>query len=180
MQQHKKGFTLIELLVVIAIIGILSAIGLVSLNGAREKARDAQRKSDVSQIRTALILYFDDNSSQYPVVVAASATVSSTFALSLDGPLVTEYLSRALTVPGTGCAVTTYNYAANAFNAATPGPGATNFALWTPLEAGACARFYVMNHDGFGGEVANGAAAPTLANSGCGGSTHALCQATPT
>ncbi|MFA6512309.1 MAG: prepilin-type N-terminal cleavage/methylation domain-containing protein, partial [Patescibacteria group bacterium] len=35
MTNQKKGFTLIELLVVIAIIGILSAIGLVSLNGAR-------------------------------------------------------------------------------------------------------------------------------------------------
>ena len=57
---NKKGFTLIELLVVIAIIGILSTIGLVALNGAREKARDAQRKSDIGQIRTGLALYYDD------------------------------------------------------------------------------------------------------------------------
>lgn len=69
MTHTKKGFTLIELLVVIAIIAILSAIGLVALNGAREKARDAQRRSDIAQIRTALSLYYDDNGSSYPNAV---------------------------------------------------------------------------------------------------------------
>ncbi len=56
---NRKGFTLIELLVVIAIIGILSAVGLIALNGAREKARDSQRKSDAGQVRTGLALYYD-------------------------------------------------------------------------------------------------------------------------
>jgi prepilin-type N-terminal cleavage/methylation domain-containing protein len=50
----RKGFTLIELLVVIAIIGLLSTMAVVSLNGAREKARDAQRISDVKQLSTVL------------------------------------------------------------------------------------------------------------------------------
>ncbi len=63
--QKRKGFTLIELLVVIAIIGILSAVGLIALNGAREKARDATRKSDLGQIRTGLALYYDTYS-EYP------------------------------------------------------------------------------------------------------------------
>jgi len=52
--QNKKGFTLIELLVVIAIIGLLSTLAVVSLNSAREKARDARRLSDVKQLSTIL------------------------------------------------------------------------------------------------------------------------------
>jgi prepilin-type N-terminal cleavage/methylation domain-containing protein len=58
--QRRKGFTLIELLVVIAVIGILSIIILSSLNSSRTKARDAQRVSDIRQIRLALNLFYDD------------------------------------------------------------------------------------------------------------------------
>ena len=56
-KMKRKGFTLIELLVVIAIIGLLSTLSVVSLNSAREKARDANRKSDMNSISTALELY---------------------------------------------------------------------------------------------------------------------------
>lgn len=64
-KHQSSGFTLIELLVVIAIIGILSSVVLASLNTAREKARDAQRLSDMDQIRLALEFFFDDNN-HYP------------------------------------------------------------------------------------------------------------------
>jgi len=64
--KEKKGFTLIELLVVISIIGLLSSFAMVSLNVARQKARDALRKGDMAQLRTALYLYYDDNLA-YPV-----------------------------------------------------------------------------------------------------------------
>ncbi len=62
----KKGFTLIELLVVISIIGLLSSVVLASLNSAREKARDAQRITDLKQIQLALELYRDANGA-YPI-----------------------------------------------------------------------------------------------------------------
>lgn len=58
-KNQEPGFTLIELLIVIAIIGILSAIGLISFNGARERSRDTKRKADLSSVRTALNLYYD-------------------------------------------------------------------------------------------------------------------------
>ncbi len=64
--KNLKGFTLIELLVVISIIGILSSFAVVSLNNARNKARDALRKADMTQMRTAMNLYYDENN-QYPI-----------------------------------------------------------------------------------------------------------------
>lgn len=59
--KKRSGFTLIELLVVISIIGFLSTFAVVALKGAREKARDARRKSDLTLISKALQLYYDNN-----------------------------------------------------------------------------------------------------------------------
>ncbi len=64
--QFKKGFTLIELLVAISIIGVLSALLLANMLGVRQRARDAQRKSDLKQVETALRLYYNDNQSYPP------------------------------------------------------------------------------------------------------------------
>jgi prepilin-type N-terminal cleavage/methylation domain-containing protein len=50
----KLGFTLIELLIVITIIGILAVVFLPSILGAPEKARDAARQADLSNIVQAI------------------------------------------------------------------------------------------------------------------------------
>lgn len=66
-QKKQNGFTLLELLIVVVIIIILAGISFIALNGQRAKARDAQRISDVKQIRTALEFYFS-NEGEYPLI----------------------------------------------------------------------------------------------------------------
>ncbi len=92
------GFTLVELLVVVAIIGILSSIVLASLNGARQKGRDAKRIADVKQMQLALELYYDANSS-YP-----SATDFN------NGILVTDGYIAVMPVDPLNTAPNTYSY----------------------------------------------------------------------
>lgn len=59
-QKQDFGFTLVELLVVIAILGILATIGLVTFSSSQMRGRDAQRKSDLKQISSALEIYYND------------------------------------------------------------------------------------------------------------------------
>ena len=75
-----KGFTLIELLIVIAIIGVLATLLMVNFVGVRQRARDAQRKSDLRQIQSAMELYRSDQGS-YPTSLPACNTTS----LALNG-----------------------------------------------------------------------------------------------
>lgn len=62
MKKNKRGFTLIEVLVAASIIAILATIGMVSYQAAGRNGRDAKRKSDLEQLRSALEIYKSDNS----------------------------------------------------------------------------------------------------------------------
>ena len=104
--KKSKGFTLIELLVVIAIIGILATIVLVSLNSARQKARDVRRIGDLRQVALALEMSYDDNAT-YPSVTgctAANWTGTMSAALETGG----GYMTKVPTDPVNN---TTYYYA---------------------------------------------------------------------
>ena len=78
MKQKDKGFTLIELLVVIAIIAILAGMLLPALNQAKEKAKQADCTSKLSQIGKAFFQYAMSYDNWYP-------TKSSTVAWKKDG-----------------------------------------------------------------------------------------------
>ena len=62
---HKAGFTLIELLVVIAILGILSAMLLPALTGARSAAQRADCVGNLRQLGVATEMYLGDNANLF-------------------------------------------------------------------------------------------------------------------
>lgn len=102
----RKGFTLIELLVVIAIIGILAAMILVAVSGARAKARDSRRKSDLRSIKSALAQYFTDNDA-YPAAAANHTWEATT---GLDADLQPTYI-KTVPIDPTDGTTTPYMYA---------------------------------------------------------------------
>jgi prepilin-type N-terminal cleavage/methylation domain-containing protein len=90
--KKKKGFTLIELLVVIAIIGLLSTLAVVSLNSARQKARDAKRLSDIKQISTSIELAATaDAAGSYLATFTNAACNEATERLNATGCVSGEY-----------------------------------------------------------------------------------------
>jgi len=67
MFSKNRGFTLIELIVAISIVGLISSVVISTLDGARAKARDAQRMLGIDELQKALALYYTDNGN-YPLV----------------------------------------------------------------------------------------------------------------
>lgn len=91
-----RGFTIVELLIVIVVIAILAAITIVAYNGIQQRARDAERNTEMKTIEKALALYFVDNGG-YPTCsnttyVPGTTTGGCSFS-AVTGSLVPKYLS---------------------------------------------------------------------------------------
>ncbi len=75
--KKNKGFTLIELLVVISILGVLLALSIFGMQGARESSRDGRRKADLEQIKSGLEMYRADCNA-YPTTLGTTLKGSGT------------------------------------------------------------------------------------------------------
>lgn len=81
-EPKQPGFTIVELLIVIVVIGILAAITIVAYNGIQQRARDTQRKSDITTMAKALELYYIDNDSFPPG--SGSTSINSGWSTTAD------------------------------------------------------------------------------------------------
>jgi type II secretion system protein G len=124
-----KGFTLIELLIVIAIIGVLATLLMANFIGVRQRARDAQRKSDARQIQAALEIYRSDNQA-YPPVGSGDGNLPGTTSCkaSLKSPdHNSTYMASIPCDPTGGSYIYTYPY---------PNPTSAGYKLVACLENG--------------------------------------------
>jgi len=114
------GFTIIELLVVIVIIGILVALLLPNLFTAQQRARDTERKNDLSTIQTQLETYYNDNS-EYPANIYEGGLDGYVDEVPTDPQGDEEYGYE--TVDGTGGTVQQYTLVATLENENDPDAG---------------------------------------------------------
>ena len=71
--KRTSGFTLIELMIVVAIIGILAAIAIPKFANLIRQSSEGATKGNLGALRSALSIYYGDNTGVYPLQIATLA-----------------------------------------------------------------------------------------------------------
>jgi type IV pilus assembly protein PilA len=135
----ESGFTLVELLVVMLILGLLAAIAIPSFFNQRDKARDADAKTQARTAQTAIETYATDNDGEYD-----SGTVNANTLQAIESTL-TDVADADLTVSTPGDAgdtalnsytVTVDSATGNTFSVTRHGDGTTENTCTAAGDAG--------------------------------------------
>jgi type II secretory pathway pseudopilin PulG len=134
-----KGYTLVELLLVIMTIGVMAGFGLSKYPGVQKSSRDANRRSDLKQLQTALENYANIKGGFYPS--RNSAVLTSVLCNSDLG------ISNCPDDPHSGDNVCNgvCNYYFSSNGSCTVGdPCASQYVLYARLEKNSNTNLYVV------------------------------------
>ena len=95
----KSGFTLVGLLVIIAILGILAAMLLPALAGAKKKAQRINCVNNLKQSGIAFRIWEGDNDDKYPMDVPAAKGGTKEFTTGADTFRHFQVMSNELSTP---------------------------------------------------------------------------------
>lgn len=119
--RKRDGFTLIEVLVVVTLLSILATFSISNYSQIQKQGKDSRRKTDLSQVKAALELYYSVNNS-YPASVGIFGLPWGSIFSDAKG----TYMKQLPTDPS-GSKGTSYCYVPNA----TP---PTSYYLYAKLE----------------------------------------------
>jgi type IV pilus assembly protein PilA len=132
----ESGFTLVELLVVMLILGLLAAIAIPSFFNQRDKARDADAKTQARTAQTAIETYATDHDGEYDSGTVVQADLEDIEATLADATITVATPTAVGDTADNSYVVTADSATGNDFSITRHGDGTTENTCDTDGEAG--------------------------------------------